>query len=807
MSIRANSLGRFVSGWQCAIMAAAHLTLAACADENRDAAGSGGSAGSSASGANGGSATEGGNRSNGGAVSAAGARTCADCTPTGTMTYALPSPAGAVLWTTTTLDKVLREAAPPTNIGASILLSAAKNEFEPFQIVLRSDAATDATLQLSPFTGPSSAIARVEIRRVDYVSVQQPSDASSIASSLIPDPLRPTTFGATETLSALQNQPFWITVYVPASAAAGDYTATLTVNVSGVKQDIPVALHVFDFALPSRIGFDGNWNCSFEALGGSVSLDVVRKLKDFFYEHRLVPSSVAWPAGLNYNGGISYDCNSGQFTEEANDYDFSRLGPKYIDGTGWNEVGFPSFQVMQMVDNSTPRPATFCGISRGSDHRGTAAYNAAWSRLLAAIDAYLVAHDWADKGYYYVQNEPQNQADYDLAAYLVNLTKTAAPHLRIAISEEPKPEIVENVAANGRSYDIWWADLSEFKPDYARIRQAAGDTVWWYFLYGDLPPHFNPITIDHAGIESRIPFWAAWLYRVRGFAYYSVTGWGSDPYHNPRSEGTNQNGDGFLLYPPDPAGLVTSIRWELLREGAEDFEYLLLANGGTMPTTPADAAAVDVSVKSAVSSTTSFTRDSAALKHLRDQIGSMIEGRVNGFPVLDSTPPGSHPRAAYYINFQDPAGKPLASPLVVNGHEWQKIGWEGYDVKRGYGWSGANIGDPSIMLYHYFSDAPVDELQRSVIYDDWGRTNTFNWDIENGRYEVTVSIGWYDGNYSKQVVTLEGEKLFDGVATTPAKPYLVASTVVDVTDGNVTMEAGIVDEYTMLNWMSIEPVD
>jgi len=28
---------------------------------------------------------------------------------------------------------------------------------------------------------------------------------------------------------------------------------------------------------------------------------------------------------------------------------------------------------------------------------------------------------------------------------------------------------------------------------------------------------------------------------------------------------------------------------------------------------------------------------------------------------------------------------------------------------------------------------------------------------------------------------------------------------VDVTDGNVTLETGQVNEYTMLNWMSIEP--
>jgi hypothetical protein len=731
--------------------------------------------------------------------------TCTDCTPAGTMVYALPSPAGATIWTATTMDKVLREAAPPTATGPSIQMFAAKNEFEPFQIVLRADAGGAASLSMSAFQGPS-AVSRVEIQRVGYVQVASPSDPGSIPSSRIPDPLEPTSFGAAETLPAGENQPFWITVYVPPGAAAGDYSATLTVGIAGGSVDIPVALHVFDFALPAEIGFDGNWNGSMEALGGGESLDKVQQIKDFFFEHRLVPSSVAWPAGLNYNGGINYDCASGTFTGDSNPYDFSQLGPKYIDGTGWNGVGFPSFEIMQFVDNSTPRPQTFCDVDRGPDHFGTDAYNAEWSKLLAAIDAYLVQRGWQGKGYYYVQNEPQGTEDYDVAAFLANLTKTAAPNLRMAISEEPKADIVEHPSANGHSYDIWWADLSCFDPSYAAVRQAAGDTVWWYFLYGDLPPHFNPTTIDHPWIEARIGHWAAWKYRIRGFAYYSLTGWGNDPYSDPRPQGTNQNGDGFLLYPPVGGQIVESIRWALLREGAEDWEYLKLAAAGNVPAAPGSDVGCDVSVNGAVSSTTSFTRDSSALQHLRNELGAYLGGERNGCPALDSTLPGAHPRAATYLNFQDPNGPP-ASPASVNGHDWTAIGWEAYDADEGYGWSGPYIGDSTIMLYSYLADAPVDELQRSIIYDDYGRTDTFNWDIENGRYVVTVSIGFYDRTYSAQRVVVEGQVLFDNAETNPSTPYLVSSVTVDVSDGNVTIEVGQVDQYTMLNWMSIEPAD
>ncbi len=126
-------------------------------------------------------------------------------------------------------------------------------------------------------------------------------------------------------------------------------------------------------------------------------------------------------------------------------------------------------------------------------------------------------------------------------------------------------------------------------------------------------------------------------------------------------------------------------------------------------------------------------------------------------------------------------------------------------VKKGFGWSGPYIGNADIMKYDYLSDAPVDELQKSIIYDDYGRTDTFNWDIDNGKYTVTVSIGWQDREYDQNQVIIEGQTLFDSVATTPDQPYQVKSITVDVTDGASRWRQVSPIKYTMLNWMSIEP--
>ena len=120
-------------------------------------------------------------------------------------------------------------------------MSAAKNEFEPFQIVVHADADATATLRDDGVHRAAGAIPRIEIRRVGYVHIAMPSGRlvdherrrSRIRSS--PPPSAPA-----ESAPGGQNQPFWITVYVPPDAAAGDYTATLTVTVDGAAQDVPV---------------------------------------------------------------------------------------------------------------------------------------------------------------------------------------------------------------------------------------------------------------------------------------------------------------------------------------------------------------------------------------------------------------------------------------------------------------------------------------------------------------------------------------------------------------------------------------
>ncbi|MCB0183037.1 MAG: DUF4091 domain-containing protein, partial [Caldilineaceae bacterium] len=294
-------------------------------------------------------------------------------------------------------------------------------------------------------------------------------------------------------------------------------------------------------------------------------------------------------------------------------------------------------------------------------------------------------------------------------------------------------------------------------------------------------------------------------------AYYSLNDWSKNPWADPMTAG--HNGDTFMLYPParnnQPISygsnghrFVPSIRFELMRDSLEEYEYLYLLAGGQPAVDVANAA--DPLADKIISGLTSYNRDDDFLYNLRRLIGLKLGGEISEIP--DIQPPSSHPRADgppgdYYLNFQDPAGEPSADPLVVDGKEYLKIGWNEYaaDPSLGYGW----YGDMAHVMYQYLGSGP-NVLQRSVIYDDWGRQKTFEFDLPNGTYNVTVSVGWQGKVYGHNQVVIEGVPFISDEAS---DPYIIRTKEIAIADNKLTMAVGIFDEYTMLNYLTIEAVE
>lgn len=726
-------------------------------------------------------------------------------------------------WTTEPSERVFKGADVPLSTGSSVNLFAARNEFEPFQIIVKPSADRSVTIQIGSF---GSGIT-VELYQVKYVTITQPSDGLGQTGSY-PDPLWPLQDNATIDLIANQNTALWFSVFVPPGTAAGDYTASMTIG--GVA--IPVNLHVFDFVLPdvpgicSQMNFDHNTVLTKYSVSGTGSdyWMYVDKMKQYFIDHRLTPKSALWSGGLMSGGGepyIDYDCATETLSDPYGIWGFEDPADFYLDGSHLRQSsGFPSFMAGQLFTSndasSDGRPSSFCGISKSTNdwmNNPTSAYNTKWFSYMTGVENYLTTTGYLDKAYFYVANEPQDQLDYDAVAWYSQYLHQAAPAIRQMVSEGARPEIYNHATYSNAKIDIWLPVLHQYDPveSHARAVSPYHEDTWIYFLHGTRPPYFNPITLDHPGIESKFTGWFLWKYRIRGIAYYSMNNWSTNPWTNPLNSG--HNGDLFMLYPPSEDNtpiaygtnnhrFVPSIRFELMRDSLEDYEYLLLLAGGRPQVNIANDS--DPQVDKIIQSTTSYTRNSNFMYNLRRLIGEKIAGEIASIP--DIQPPAGHPRAEgspgdYYINFQDPSGSPANDPLIVNDHTYMKIGWTPYDQELGYGW----FGDMAHVMYRYLSNGP-NELQKSILYDDWGRTKVFEFDLPAGTYDVTVSVGWQDRTYSHHKIDIEGVSFISDEATTPSAPYIVRNDTVTISDSKLTMDMGIFNEYTMLNYLDIEAI-
>ncbi len=741
-------------------------------------------------------------------------------------TYTLTQSTGAYqFWTTTPSERVFEDATAPTTTGSGVKVYAARNEFEPFQIVVKPTSSGNVTVNMGSF---GSGIT-VELYQVKYVYLAETTDSLG-RTGPYPDPMWPLANGASVALTAGENTAFWFNVFVPAGVAAGNYTANMTIG--GVA--IPVMLHVFNFAIPDTVHVESQMNYSHETFLDAYSVPgtdteywlYVDGIKQYFIDHRLTPISPLWPGGLTGGGSfaepfIDYNCTTHTLSDPHGIWGYDLLAERYLDGSGLlggeftypfnSGTGFPSFTAAGFAHNdpsADQRPSPFCGITRtASDwlQNPTSTYNTAWFAYVTALQNYLNSHGDLGKAYHYIANEPQDQADYDAAAWYSRYSHQAAPNLKLMVSEEPRPEIYNQTGAH---IDIWLPVLNNYNPTVSHARERDyGEMTWIYFLHSTRPPYFNPITLDHPAIEGKFTGWFLWKYRVRGIAYYAVNDWSQNPWTDPMTYG--QNGNTFLLYPPSEANvpipygsnghrLVPSIRLEMLRDGFEDYEYLYILAGGQPQVDVTNTA--DAQANKIITGLTSYTRHSEFMYNLRRLIGLKNGGEIVTIP--DITPPPTHLRAEgppgnYYINFQDPAGQPTADPLVVNDHTYMKIGGDDYSAVDGYGW----YAPSDVNWMTTFLSSGPNVLQRSILYSDWGRPSTFEFDLPNGDYNVTVSVGWQGGTYSHNYIAIEGIVFVNDEATSP---YIVRTKRVTVTDNKLTMAMGIFDEYTMLNYLDIE---
>ena len=513
--------------------------------------------------------------------------------------------------------KVLPDAALPTETAKAVEISAARNEYEPFQLVLTPKCRLEnVRVSVSDLKGagviPSE---KVCVKLVETVPVTIPTSPDCTIGDW-PDPLPP--FKPTD-IPGWKNTSLWFTVYVPPDAKHGDYEATVTLESDGNSPTrVPVKLHVWNFELPKvsnlRTAYGGE-AATLSAWHGAKNLEDQRKvavlLNEDFIAHRMSPYTpmVFWDPKIEVSGGdVRVD---------------------------WTEFDKGAEMFLPRM-NGFNLPASWMSDFYGTKP-GTPEYRALKGKFLKNMAAHLREKGWLDKGYAYIYDEPEPDA-YARIVEEAKLWHEADPGYRVLLTEQPAPPLAPEI-------NIYVPILPNYNETTCPDRQKAGDQVWWYVCCW--PPHPYPNNfIDYTAVDHRILHWMNWKYGVTGVLYWSTMWWQDNPWTTPMSYtpdhgGKWGNGDGHLLYPavkeksqtPVIAGPVDSIRWEMLREGIEDYDYFFMLDQAIekCEASRTKAAAVQAGkqalaqVDELVRSRTDYEQDPRLLYAVRAEVAQALE--------------------------------------------------------------------------------------------------------------------------------------------------------------------------------------
>jgi len=343
-----------------------------------------------------------------------------------------------------------------------------------------------------------------------------------------------------------------------------------------------------------------------------------------------------------------------------------KLAPKF-DWTAWDEAMTRATDVYHF--NSLR--LRLQGLGGGTFHArhepsllgfgaDTPQYKAAFGAYCRAIETHLRDKGWLDEAFVYWFDEP-DQKDYEFVLNGFRRLREAAPGLTGMLTEQIEPGLIGGP-------EIWCPLTPKYDHEQAEERRKLGERFWWYVCCSPKAPYVTMFT-DHPGVEMRVWLWQSWKYKVEGVLVWHVNYWTSpcaypDPerpqnmYEDPMAwvsgydtpAGVKKpwwNGAGHFIYPPEAAaearqaetvldGPVDSIRWEMLRDGIEDYEYLALLKrlcqqhaGRLSDDERGRCEALLVVPDDIAVDMTAFTRDPAPIEARRHEIARAIEMLAN----------------------------------------------------------------------------------------------------------------------------------------------------------------------------------
>lgn len=473
---------------------------------------------------------------------------------------------------------------------ATIAIDAARGEYESFLIVVRGDIPLrEVEVSLTDVCDAAGRPLGVgEVFRIGYIHVDEPS--GSRIKQQLPFPVGTGDFPdvllrGSGSVRPGRNLQFLVTMRVPREAAAGPATGQVRLTFRREPWmpadcgpvEIPLTLTVRDFALPAVSPLINTAHANVRALPPSMRTpELLGRWHDQMARDRQVPDPLGAAPALTFrkDGEISVDTAAWEAAAER----CFRQGGTHLFLPVWGFHPAPPLPQGLYFIHHFPAVTRqkWCGAMICNDDRTlTPEFEMAFGSYLRQMHAVLVRRGWLDRTFITTMDEPYAnhtghatldvpEHNHEVIRNFVTLVRREAPGLRTFCTTNPAAPLLGHI-------DHWCLrDCGDVALARSRSEQF-GDVVTFCDNYRTF--------IDYPAAASRSLGWIAWRIGARGWLTFETLAAFQQPWEPvfvyPRLDGGTVWGLGHLFHPADFNDPPTpTLRWLLMRDGAEDYEYL-----------------------------------------------------------------------------------------------------------------------------------------------------------------------------------------------------------------------------------------
>lgn len=469
---------------------------------------------------------------------------------------------GATVWQENENRKIFPDSElPKEKAEGPLRIDLAQGEYGSIQIAVTPDKdRKEVRWTWQDFSGGDKiADVQMRYRKVEMIPIKQVHGAFGTP-GLNPDPL-------TEKLpcdiAAGTHQSFWFTVFVPTGLEPGIYSNAMAL-FSGEEElaRVPVELRVRDFALPQQPSIDVHSGFRAGLVRQAESGDMEEVMKRYYrsyFEHR-TRCAPAVQVGVRVSGE-SVEVDAAKFIEHLK-YLNDSFGPRpfflpclWISHEGHKMPADEEWKGLKIFANADLTEL---------DPKFEALFTDYMRQLIQVMKDEDLFHDPIVR--FIDEPDLDDKTTINGIHTIASMLTQLDPAITVSLTAtRPQPELIDVIKSWTLHTDAWDRNL----PLINAARQK-GCRINVY-NNGVNYPENDPIRI-------RLWPWLLKKYDVDG----SNSWWGTVCWRNEVADPWNSGitTSGVLLYPPrddSEQGPIESVRWELFRQGLQDYEYLHLA--------------------------------------------------------------------------------------------------------------------------------------------------------------------------------------------------------------------------------------